>query len=205
MIKHRQKLVGWPKKIPFRDFNSIRGGNTTLRKLLCRWRKGVLRFESATAEDIEAAKRDPSTVRPGAAKRARPRPPSSPPSYDADAVSALVDNPTPSTEPSGDHPHQQRTNTKKPHGRDLTGRYIRKNPLPKEGIKSKPYIVDSDVEDDFGQAAAEHGEFYFFDEPIPELSPAAEGSMFGLFASSPFASHGRPSGTIRLSDIEMGL
>ncbi|EIW63482.1 uncharacterized protein TRAVEDRAFT_26747 [Trametes versicolor FP-101664 SS1] len=97
--------------------------------------------------------------------------------------------------------------TKKPRGRDLTGPYVRKNPLPKEGVKSKPFIVDSDVEDDFGQPAAEHGEFYIFDEPIPAFWPASdtEGSLFALFACSPFESNGRPSGTMRLSDIAMGL
>ncbi|EIW59944.1 uncharacterized protein TRAVEDRAFT_76594, partial [Trametes versicolor FP-101664 SS1] len=45
VIKHGQKLVGWPRKIPFQDFNSVRGGKATLQKLLRRWRKGVLRFE----------------------------------------------------------------------------------------------------------------------------------------------------------------
>ncbi|EIW63519.1 uncharacterized protein TRAVEDRAFT_114697, partial [Trametes versicolor FP-101664 SS1] len=53
VIRDGWKLCGWPKKIPFTDFNSIRGGNTALCTLLRRWRKGVLRFERATPEDIE--------------------------------------------------------------------------------------------------------------------------------------------------------
>ncbi len=223
VIRDGWKLCGWPKKIPFKDFNSIRGGNAALRTLLRRWRKGVLRFERATLEDIEAARRDPSAVRPGAAKKkARPPLATPAPSNNTVNISPLADDPdSPSTicehstlpQPAppaalGKHQCQwQRMDMKKPRGRDLTGRYVRKNPLPKEGVKSKPFIVDSDVEDDFGQPAAEHGEFYFFDEPIPAFQPArdAEGSMFTLFACSPFKSNGRPSGTMRISDVVMGL
>lgn len=216
VIKYGYKLSGWPKNIPFRDFNSIRGGNAVLRKLIRLWNKRVLRFERATSEDIETAKRDPRAVLPGAAKTPPPAPAPASSSGAVDVFPIIEDvgdldhtseHPhaaPPTTAPLDDHPaRQQRIDTKKPRRRDLTGRYVCSHPLPKSGIKSKPYIIDSDAEDDFGQPAAEPGEFYFFDEPIPEFWSAATGSAFAVFASSPFASYGRPSGTMSLSGIGM--
>lgn len=191
VIQNELKLVGWPKDIPFRDFNSVRGGNASLRRLLRRWRKGKLRFERATPEDIEAAKRDPSAVLPGAAKR------KAHPAHLEDTIQPASSNPSPAAA-LGDPQRRQRIDTKKPRGRDLTGPYVREHPLPKEGIKSKPYILDSDVEDDLGQPGAEDGDFWLVEEPIAALRLAATGSMFGFFSSSPYGSHGRPSGTVRL-------
>lgn len=214
VVKYGYKLSGWPKKIPFRDFNSIRGGNAVLRKLIRLWNKRVLRFERATSEDIETAKCDPRAVLPGAAKTPPPAPASSSDAVDtsssiedAEDLESTSEHPhaaPPTTPPLDDHPaRQQRIDTKKPRRRDLTGRYVCEHPLPKSGIKSKPYILDSDAEDDLAQPAAEPGEFYFFDEPIPEFWSAATGSVFAVFASSPFASYGRPSGTMSLSGIRM--
>lgn len=184
--------MGWPKNIPFRDFNSVRGGNASLRRLLRRWRKGKLRFERATPEDIEAAKRDPSAVIPGAAKK-KTRPASR--GDDEDHPSSISSHPA----ALDDSLRQQRTDTKKPRGRDLTGRYVREHPLPKEGVKSMPYILDSDVEDDLGQpGATESGDFWLVEEQITTFGPAATGSMFGFFSTSSYGSHGRPSATVRL-------
>ncbi|OJT15284.1 hypothetical protein TRAPUB_8155 [Trametes pubescens] len=192
VIKYGYKLTGWPKKIPFRNFNSLRGGNATLRMLICRWKDGKLRFERATPKDLELAKHDPSAILPGAAKN-KPRYTGS-----GDVSTHSSSSPLRSTAALDDLPRHQRTDSKKPRCRDLTGPYICKNPLPKEGIKSKPYILDSDVEDDFGQPAAECGDFWAVEEPIGAAGATALGSLFGFFAYSPTAPHGRTSGTMRL-------
>lgn len=189
VIGQGHKLTGWPKNIPFRDFNSIRGGNAVLRRLIRLCKKGKLRFERATAEDIDTARRDPSAIRPGVTNKDSAR--------SSDSEQPSSESPQLSAVTLGDPPRRQRTDTKKPRGRDLTGQYVRDHPLPKEGIKSQPYIIDSDVEDDLGQPAAnsERGQFWLVEEPITGLRPTATGSMFGFFALS---SHGRPSSTIRL-------
>lgn len=184
-------LKGWPKNIPFRDFNSVRGGNASLRRLLRRWRKGKLRFERATPEDIEAAKRDPSAVIPGAVKK------KAHPTHLEDVIQPSSSTSSPAAALS-DSLRRQRTDTKKPRERDLTGPYVREHPLPKEGVKSKPYILDSDVEDELGQPGAESGDFWLVEEPITALGHVATGSMFGFFSTSSYGSHGRLSGTVRL-------
>lgn len=68
-VVHRggQELRGWPRNagIPFTNLSNIPGGQAPLRLLLAMWDTGILRFEDASDEERELAKRNPSAVFPG--------------------------------------------------------------------------------------------------------------------------------------------
>lgn len=150
VIQQGLKLVGWPSDIPFMSFGTIPGGAATLRKLLDLWDAREIRFERATPEDIANAKRDPKAVHPGWHQQAVSA------TEDATIVPSLVLHledmsdvgiELTSTQPSaasavlGDRLRAQRSDTKKPRRRKLDGPHSRKRKLPKEGIKSEPYIL----------------------------------------------------------------
>ena len=62
-----QSIRGWPwyARIPFANLSSIPGGQGPLRLLLAMWDVGILRFEDASDEERELAKRNPAAVLPG--------------------------------------------------------------------------------------------------------------------------------------------
>ncbi|RDX44162.1 hypothetical protein OH76DRAFT_1360023 [Lentinus brumalis] len=68
VCRGRHKLVGWPwyANIPFTNLSSIPGGQPTIRCLLLAWKLGILRFEPATEDEIDLARRNPDAVLPGA-------------------------------------------------------------------------------------------------------------------------------------------
>lgn len=144
VVEYGYKIVGWPTGVLFTNFGDVPGGLAMRRELLRLWNTNVIRFEPATPEDIANAIRDPRTVHPGydpAAPRTEPAP------GDVFVVAPLVLHPT-STHPSistlGDgRPRQQRSDTKRPHKRDWTSRYNRARMLPRAGIKSNPYVLES--------------------------------------------------------------
>ncbi|KAM5529988.1 hypothetical protein V8D89_016297 [Ganoderma adspersum] len=57
VVRGQHHLRSWPTAIP--------GGQSTMRFLLALWAVGILRFEPATAEDIDLARRNPDAVLPG--------------------------------------------------------------------------------------------------------------------------------------------
>ncbi|KAM5542055.1 hypothetical protein V8D89_004365 [Ganoderma adspersum] len=67
VVRARHHLRSWPTyaNIPFADPSAIPGGQPTIRFLLALWDVGILRFEPATAEDIDLARRNPDAVLPG--------------------------------------------------------------------------------------------------------------------------------------------
>lgn len=174
MIRYGLVLVGWPARILYKNFNNVQGGNKTLLELLALWRQkdGGMRFERATAGDIANAKRDPKSVYPGyycplddsgpASRDASPASTSSAPELLV-VVPALVLHPDGSsvvgihptcTRPSqlaaalggAGRPRKQRSDTKQPRFRS-TGRHSRPYLLPKEGVKSAPFVLESGTED----------------------------------------------------------
>ncbi|KAM5538962.1 hypothetical protein V8D89_007391 [Ganoderma adspersum] len=75
VVRCRQNLVGWPwyANIPFANPSDLLGGQPVLRFLLALWNAGILRFEPASDEDVDLARRNARAVLPGA-PRARPPP-----------------------------------------------------------------------------------------------------------------------------------
>ncbi|KAI1783617.1 hypothetical protein LXA43DRAFT_1102335 [Ganoderma leucocontextum] len=67
VVRGGHHLRSWPTyaNIPFADPSAIPGGQPTMRFLLALWDVGILRFEPATAEDIDLACRNPDAVLPG--------------------------------------------------------------------------------------------------------------------------------------------
>lgn len=67
VCRARLKLLGWPwyLNIPFANLSSIPGGNERIRFLYMMWNIGVLRFEAATDDDVDLARRNPKAVLPG--------------------------------------------------------------------------------------------------------------------------------------------
>ncbi len=61
-LRHRRPRQLTYANIPFADPSAIPGG---MRFLLALWDVGILRFEPATAEEIDLARRNPDTVLPG--------------------------------------------------------------------------------------------------------------------------------------------
>lgn len=75
VVRCRQNLVGWPwyANIPFANPSDLLGGQPVLRFLLALWNAGILRFEPATDEDVDLARRNARAVLPGT-PRVRPPP-----------------------------------------------------------------------------------------------------------------------------------
>ncbi|KAL1939712.1 hypothetical protein VTO73DRAFT_9745 [Trametes versicolor] len=158
VIRYGYILCGWPVDIPFVSFSHIPGGVDVLSQLLKAWDDKKISFRPATPEDIANAKRDPATVhpnyRPLHADGIQTPPPAS-----LTIVPSLVlrsDNMEEvgvhltSTQPSAaaavlgtDRTSRQRSDVKKPRHRDVTGPYARPKPLPKEGVKSEPYVLNA--------------------------------------------------------------
>ncbi|PIL37670.1 hypothetical protein GSI_01364 [Ganoderma sinense ZZ0214-1] len=67
VVRGGHHLRSWPTyaNIPFADPSNIPGGQPTIRFLLALWDVGILRFEPATADDIDLARRNPAAVLPG--------------------------------------------------------------------------------------------------------------------------------------------
>ncbi|KAM5541960.1 hypothetical protein V8D89_004285, partial [Ganoderma adspersum] len=67
VVRGRHHLRSWPTyaNIPFADPSAIPGGQPTIRFLIALWDVGILRFEPATAEEIDLARRNPDAVLPG--------------------------------------------------------------------------------------------------------------------------------------------
>lgn len=68
VVRRKHVVAGWPwyANIPFANPSDIPGGQGTLRFLLALWKVGILRFEQATAEQIDLARRNSRAVMPGA-------------------------------------------------------------------------------------------------------------------------------------------
>ncbi|KAI1782085.1 hypothetical protein LXA43DRAFT_1069337 [Ganoderma leucocontextum] len=68
VVRCGQNLVGWPwyANIPFANPSDLVGGQPVLRFLIALWNAGILRFEPATDEDIDLARRNARAVLPGA-------------------------------------------------------------------------------------------------------------------------------------------
>ncbi len=75
VVRWRQNLVGWPwyANIPFANPSDLVGGQPVLRFLIALLNAGILRFEPASDEDVDLARRNTRAVLPGA-PRARPPP-----------------------------------------------------------------------------------------------------------------------------------
>ncbi|PIL33140.1 hypothetical protein GSI_04589 [Ganoderma sinense ZZ0214-1] len=67
VVRGGHHLRSWPTyaNIPFADPSAIPGGQPTMRFLLALWDAGILRFEPATPEEIDLARRNPDAVCPG--------------------------------------------------------------------------------------------------------------------------------------------
>ncbi|KAI1782369.1 hypothetical protein LXA43DRAFT_1051502 [Ganoderma leucocontextum] len=76
VVRCKQNLLGWPwyANIPFANPSDIVGGQPVLCFLLSLWHAGILRFETASDEDIDLARRNARAVLPGA-------PPTRPPPF----------------------------------------------------------------------------------------------------------------------------
>lgn len=159
------------------------------------WNDRKICFVRATSEDIANAKRDPKTVLPSY------RPPGDQKhATSAQKTSATQDltivpcrvlhledlsnvgvQPT-STQPSaaaavlGHRLRGQRSDTKKPRRRDVSSPYSRKRRLPKEGIKSEPFILPpaterTPMEPTSKSAAAPGGREWPVSDPLPQFLP----------------------------------
>ncbi len=66
LFPYHAKLPGWPPHIPFRNLSG-RGAPSLpeIRELTSLVRRGVLRFEEATADEIDAARLDVANAVPG--------------------------------------------------------------------------------------------------------------------------------------------
>ena len=60
-------LKGWPRNhdIPFGNLSHVPGGEPIIGYLLALWKAGTLRFEPATEEDTDTARRNPRDILPG--------------------------------------------------------------------------------------------------------------------------------------------
>ncbi|RPD71258.1 hypothetical protein L226DRAFT_468968, partial [Lentinus tigrinus ALCF2SS1-7] len=67
VCRARLKLLGWPwyMDIPFTNLSSIPGGYQRVRFLYLTWKIGIMRFEPATEDEIDLARRNPKAVLPG--------------------------------------------------------------------------------------------------------------------------------------------
>ena len=133
VVRSGHHLRSWPTyaNIPFADPSAIPGGQPTMRFLLALWDVGILRFEPATAEEIDLARRNPDAVLPGA-------PPALPAPFCWGPFGRNdigLGRPRPKTNPLG-------------------------LPLrrPKNGPKTPKLLLDSDVEDDEISETESHGE-----------------------------------------------
>ncbi len=221
MVQYELKLVGWPSDTPFMSFGTIPGGGSTLRKLLDLWNAGDIRFERATPEDLSNAKRDPRTVHPNYQPPKDEAKPLT--SFQANSVtkeftivSSLVLHPEDmsdigieltSTQPTaaaavlGDRLRGQRSDTKKPRRRKLSGPHSRKRRLPKEGIKSEPYILPSASKRTLAEPATSskseptRGHDWPVFDPVPLFRPVATWNTLTSFNTSPAMSYCRTKDT----------
>lgn len=220
VIQNRCKLDGWPTDVAWASFSRIEGGLPVLNKLLKDCKDGVISFKPATPEDIANAEHDPATVHPNYQP---PRtgdgiPSALAPSAKEDPVlvPSLVlrsDNmeevgvKLTSTQPSavaaalGRIPApRQRSDVKKPRHRDLTGPYCRPRPLPKEGVKSEPFILPESATGDHYLAPtlsepSGHGGERPVRDPLLEFLPAAFWYAPTPFGTPPPAFYGGAGGT----------
>nr|VWO95418.1 F-box and WD domain protein [Ganoderma boninense] len=67
VVRGGHHLRSWPTyaNIPFADPSAIPGGQPAIRFLLALWDVGILRFEPATTEERDLARRNPDAVLPG--------------------------------------------------------------------------------------------------------------------------------------------
>lgn len=187
------KLSGWPSSIPYTSFSKIPGGSAVLTELLKHCKQGKIYFEPATPEDIANAMCDPATVhpnyrRPGAGGKLSAQAPSD--ARDPTVVLSYVLEPEGlgligvqpiSTQPSAaaalldSIPSQQRSDVKRPRRRILDGPYSRPRPLPKEGVKSEPFVLELAAEDRrLESPTSEHQREHYLlvREPLLEFLPA---------------------------------
>ncbi|KAI0349044.1 hypothetical protein OH77DRAFT_1465783 [Trametes cingulata] len=194
VIRYKHKLVGWPDTIPFRNL-SHRFRLKRLQELLALWDNGVIRFEPTTAVDLVNAVRDPKSVHPNLKLLEKQCPVRAsavvvaPLVLHAADLRILGEHPT-STQPSaavlGDRPRRQRNDVKKARRRFVTNPDNLPPKLPRAGVKSAPYVYDSDREDGAGELAAKRREYWLVDDPIEEfcsVGTSGAGSRAG-YASS---------------------
>lgn len=187
------KLSGWPPSIPYTSFSNIPGGIPVLTILLELCKQDKIYFESATPEDIANAMCNPATVhpnyrRPGAGGKLSVQAPSD--AQDPTVVLSYVLNPEGlgligvqpiSTQSSAAAalldviPSQQRSDVKRPRCRNLDGPYSRPRPLPKEGVKSEPFVLEPATEDRCLESpTSEHQreQYLLVRDPLLEFLPA---------------------------------
>ncbi|KAL1937241.1 hypothetical protein VTO73DRAFT_13910 [Trametes versicolor] len=205
VILRRLKLAGWPANVPYVCFSHIRGGILVACELLKDWNEGKISFTPATPEDIANAKRDPATVHPNYRRPANTGKQASSATQEPVVVPSLVLRSDTmddvgvqltSTQPStAAAPPRQRSDVKKPRHRDLTSTYCRPNPLPKEGVKSEPYILESASEAlhqvPLSESSSGHGCDWPVQDPLPEFLPAAAWwGALTYFGTPPSVSYG---------------
>lgn len=220
MIQDRCRLDGWPTDVAWASFSRIEGGIAVLSQLLKDCKDGVISFKPATPEDIAKAERDPATVHPNyqPPRTGNGTPSALAPSAKEDPVlvPSLVlrsDNmeevgvQLTSTQPSaaaallGRVPvPSQRSDVKKPRRRNVDGPYSRPRPLPKEGVKSEPFILQESATGDHYLAPtlsepSGHGGERPVRDPLLEFFPAAFWYAPTPFGTPPSAFYGSAGGT----------
>ncbi|KAI8990738.1 hypothetical protein BD414DRAFT_577449 [Trametes punicea] len=188
VIRYGQKLVGWPKEIPFLDLNGV-GGSRTLQTLKTLWDEGTLHFEPATAADRASAKRDPRSVYPNAilldsdSQQARHE-------RTAIVVASPVFHPD-DMRPLGEHPclsgrsavaayysgrqRRQRSDVKKARARPVRNPENRPLKRRRDGVKSLPFVIDDLTEHELGEPGAERPSlsgYLCVNDPLDEFVPA---------------------------------
>ncbi|KAL1941046.1 hypothetical protein VTO73DRAFT_7682 [Trametes versicolor] len=153
--RYRCKLVGWPADVPFANLSALRGGVRPLLALRAAWDAGTLRFERAT--DAEVA--DPASVHPNPS----PPPPGAVSELAAPAVvvaagvlhpgtlAAMGVFPTctrPTEETVGKRERAQREDVKKARRRPKTNPHNRPLRRARPGVKSEPYVLEEDEEEE---------------------------------------------------------
>ncbi|KAI0631568.1 hypothetical protein C8Q77DRAFT_1127648 [Trametes polyzona] len=96
--EHGRVIVGWPSRIPFLNFDTVQGvGNTLLHELVGLLDANILRFEPASPDAVQDAKRKPPSVhpdnRPPSGKRSTAEKHASPPATGIFVTPPLVLHP----------------------------------------------------------------------------------------------------------------
>lgn len=218
VIQNRCKLDGWPTDVAWASFSRIEGGLPVLNKLLKDCKDGAISFKPATPEDIANAERDPATVHPNyqpprtgdgipsaLAPSAKEDPVLVPSlvlrSDNMEEVGVELTSTQPSAAVLGRIPPRQRSDVKKPRHRDLTGPYCRPRPLPKEGVKSEPFILPESATGDHYLAPtlsepSGHGGERPVRDPLLEILPAAFWYAPTPFGTPPSAFYGGAGGSL---------
>ncbi|KAI0323634.1 hypothetical protein GY45DRAFT_1332398 [Cubamyces sp. BRFM 1775] len=63
-LRYAANLVGWPPHIRFENLSKVSMPTSTVNVLLRRWEKGVMRWETPTPEELDAAAADWRTASP---------------------------------------------------------------------------------------------------------------------------------------------